>query len=58
MKYNFIRRAGVSLLLLSSLLSLSLPAGADGVDINNAPAIDGADVSTAPEAGRTRRTPR
>ena len=50
MKYNFIRRAGVSLLLLSSLLSLSLPAGADGVDINNAPAIDGADVSTAPEA--------
>ena len=50
MKYKFIRRAGVSLLLLSSLLSLSLPAGADGVDINNAPAIDGADVSTAPEA--------
>ena len=44
MNRNFIRRAGASLLLLSSLAVLTLPAGADGLDINDTSGVDGTTV--------------
>ena len=49
MKCNIIRRAGASLLLLSSLTVLALPAGADGADIGASSVVaDGVDISGAP----------